>query len=292
MKTLRITTLACLFALLFAGHSFSAQPVTEDPVNIVAWTVGYDYREDSPPYWYPDSMGGQTMFVGSEGISGGYFLLAALINPGLGGCLTDHSQIREVKAKWLGDLDFEFSLLPDTCFNQVPFAPPAFHQSQAWALFMRPQSWDFTGTWAFTLKYNCPTDGLQHKQTREVQPNPPNTIPPKPTGILIERSSNQDYFYVSWTGMGNPLNHPWFGYRVVVYSDEDNCPTNFYGTGFSQWSYADGPNRITVNVPIAHVGKTIRIENRNSYGMAGPPFPSGTLGGSPNRALVRTRLPY
>jgi len=295
METIKISILVCLFALLFAGYSFSGNFVTENPVNIVAWSVGYDYRETNPPYWYPGNMAGETtMFVGSEGISGGYFILTAVINPDLGSCLTDHSQIREVKAEWLGEEPaYAFSLLPDTCFNQIPNAP-AFPECQAWSISLRPVVWQFEGTWKFTLIYDCPKDRKNHIQTREVQPNPSDTIPPKPTGILIEKSPEGDYFYVSWIGMGNPLNHPWFDHRVVVYRDGDNCPTDFFGNRFglsgSAWSYADGPNRITIKVPTAHIGKTIRIENRNSYGMA-TSSPPGTLGGTPNRAVIRTRLP-
>jgi hypothetical protein len=285
MKTIKISILAWLFALLFVGSSFSGNLVTEPPVNIVGWNVNYDYRESDPPYWYPGNNVGETMFVGSEGASGGYFFLVALINPGLGSCLTAHSQIRKVKAEWLGEPPYEFSLVPDTCLNQL-FGHPYFTKTQAWALALRPAVWQFEEPWKFTLTYDC--NGQLRKQTREVQPNPPDTIPPKPSGILIEKVG--EYFNVSWIGMGNPSNHP-FGYRVTVHRDEDNCPIGYFGTGYGPWSYADGPNRITVNVPIAHAGKVIRIENRNNYGMPGPPFPPGTLGAAPNRALIRTRLP-
>ena len=292
MKTIKISILVCLFTLLFVGYSFSANVVTEDPVNIVAWQVGYDYRETNPPYWYPGYMVGTTMYVGSEGVSGGYFGLVAGINPGLGSCLTEHSQIREVKAEWLGETPYAFSLRPGACLNELP-THPAFTESQAWYIYLRLEAWQFEENWKFTLIYDCPKDRKQHIQTREVQPNPSDTIPPKPTGILIEKSPAGDYFYVSWVGMGNPSNHPWFDHRVVVYRDEDWCPTHFFGNRYGQsgsaWSYADGPNRITVNVPIAHAGKEIRIENRNWYGM--PPGSPGFLGGSPNRAIIRTRLP-
>jgi len=182
MKTIKISFLVCFIMLLLVGSSSSAQPVTENPVNIVAWQVGYDYRETNPPYYYPGNLTGETMFVGSEGISGGYFTLVAVINPGLGSCLTNHSQIREVKAKWLGEPSAEFSLVPDTCFNQIP-THPTFTQSQAWFLLLKPEAWYFEGGWAFTLIYDC--NGEKRKQTREVQPNPPNTIPGKPSGIFI-----------------------------------------------------------------------------------------------------------
>jgi hypothetical protein len=128
MKTIRITTLVCLLALSFVGNSFSAQPVKENPINIVTWGAGYDYRQ-SLSFLYPGYRAGETMYTGEEGISGGYFFLAALINPGLGSCLTDHSQIREVKAEWLGDPDYEFSLVPTACLNQLPTTPYKASQS-------------------------------------------------------------------------------------------------------------------------------------------------------------------
>jgi hypothetical protein len=296
MKTIKISILVCLFVPLFVGSSYSASLVTENPVNIVGSFLGYNYVERNPPYWYPgDTVTETIMFVGSEGASGGYFQMVALINPGFGSCLTDHSQIREVKAEWLGEEPgYAFSLLPDICLNQLPTSP-TFLETQAWGIDLRPSAWQFQAPWRFTLIYDCPKDRKQHIQTREVQSNPPNTIPPKPAGILIEKSG--DYFYVSWIGMGkpmdNPFNQPW-DQRVVVYEDEYNCPTDFFGNRFGQsgsaWSYADGPNRITIKVPTAHIGKTIRIENRNSYGMA-TSSPPGTLGGTPNRAVIRTRLP-
>jgi hypothetical protein len=287
MKTIRITTLVCLFALLSVGHSFSAQPVTEDPVNIVTWGAGYDYRQ-SLPFLYPGYRVGEIMYTGEEGISGGYFFLAALINPGLGSCLTDHSQIREVKAKWLGDPDYEYSLTPTTCLNYLPTSP--FTASQPWVTPLRPAAWMFTGTWAFTLVYDCP-DGFIHKQTREVQPNPADTIPPKPTGILVEKSPAGNSFNVSWIGMGNPSSHIQFDYRLSVFRNEDNCPIAVFGNRFGGgWSYADGPNRIKFTVPIVYAGKMLRIEQGNNYGMPLPP-PPGTLGGAPNRASVDIRLP-
>jgi hypothetical protein len=289
MKTAKIATLICLFALLLVGHSFSRQPVTEDPVNIVTWGAGYDYRQ-SLPFLYPGYRAGETMYTGEEGISGGYFFLAAVINPGLGSCLTDHSQIREVKAKWLGDPDYEYSLTPTTCLNFLVNSP--FTAGQPWVTPLRPASWMFTGTWAFTLVYDCPGDGSIHKQTREVQPNPPYTIPPKPTGILVEKSADGSFFNVSWIGMGNPSNHPYFDYRVTVFRDEDICPIASFGNRIRSgiWSYADGPNRITFIVPVSYGGKTIRIEQGNAYGMPAP-APPGTLGGVPNRASVEIRLP-
>lgn len=287
MKTVRITTLVCLFTLLFVGYSFSSQPVTEAPVNIVTWGAGYDYRQ-SLPFLYPGYRVGETLYTGEEGVSGGYFFVAAIINPGLGSCLTDHSQIKEVKAKWLGDPEIELSLAPTPCLNQLPNSPYA--SSQAWVTPLRPAAWMFTGTWEFTLVYDCPIDGLKHKQTREVQPNPPDTIPPKPTGILVEKSTDGNYFFVSWIGMGNPSTHPWFDYRLSVIRDEDTCPIAVFGNRFGGiWSYADGPNRIKFTVPIVYGGKTIRVEQGNAYNM--PPRPPGTLGGAPNRASVDIRLP-
>ena len=289
MKTIKITTLICLFALFFVGHSFSAQPVTEDPVNIVTWGCGYDYRQ-SLPFLYPGYMLGDTMYTGVEGISGGYFIVAAVINPGLGSCLTDLSQIREVKAKWLGDPDYELSLVPSACHSQSPTPPNT--ASQAWATPLRPAAWMFTETWAFTLVYDCPTDGLKHKQTREVHPNPIDTIPPKPTGILVEKSADGNYFYASWIGMGNPTSptHPWFDYRLSVIRDEDNCPIAVFGNRFGgMWSYADGPNRIKFTIPIMYAGKTITLEQGNAFNMPTPP--PGTRGGAPNRASVNIRLP-
>jgi hypothetical protein len=287
MKTIKITTLVCLFALLFVGYSFSKQPITDlNPVNIVTWGCGYDYRQ-SLPFLYPGYMLGDTMFTGGEGISGGYFFVAAVINPdpGLGSCLTDLSQIREVKAKWLGDPDYELSLVPTACHNQLPNTT-----SQAWATPLRPAAWMFTETWEFTLVYDCPIDDSKHKQTRIVQPNPIDTIPPKPTGILVEKSADGNYFYVSWIGMGNPSNHPLFDYRLSVIRDEDTCPIAVFGNRFGGiWSYADGPNRIKLTIPIMYAGKTIRIEQGNGYGM--PPRPPGTLGGVGNRASVDIRLP-
>ena len=283
MKTTKISILVCLFALLLVESSFSGKLVTENPVNIVGWCANYDYRETNPPYWYSGNMNGNTMFVGSEGISGGYFLLAALINPGLGSCLTNHSQIREVKAEWLGEPgepSFAFSLVPDTCFNQI-LNHPTFTQCQVWSLLLRPVVWYFEGSWAFTLIYDC--DGKQHKQTLEVQPNPPNTIPPKPSGILIEKVG--DNFNVSWSMMGTAS---YLGYRVVVYRDEDNCPIAFFPSVYPS-SFEMGTHRVNITVPTTYAGKTIRIENRNSSGMPTPP--PGTLGGTPNRALIRTRLP-
>jgi len=287
MKALRIGTLVCSFALLLVGYSFPSQPVTEDPVNIVTWGAGYDYRQ-TLPFLYPGYRAGETLYTGEEGISGGYFFVAAIINPGLGSCLTDHSQIREVKAKWLGDPDYELSLIPSTCINQL--TTPPYTASQAWVTPLRPAAWMFTETWAFTLVYDCPMDGLKHKQTREVQPNPPDTIPPKPTGILVEKSPLGDSFYVSWIGMGNPVSHPQFDYRLGVIRDEDNCPIALFGNRFGGvWSYADGPNRIKFTVPIMYAGKTISLEQGNAYRM--PPRPPGTLGGAPNRASVSIRLP-
>ena len=268
MKTIKVSILICLFVLLFAGSSFSGNSVTETPVNIVAWSNNYDYRETNPPYWYPDNMSGNTMFVGPEGVSGGYFNLAAAINPGFGTCLTDHSQIREVKAKWLGEPEYESSLLPTTYFNAIPNVP-AFPNAQGWGIFLRPEFWQFEGTWEFTLKYYCSTDGKNHIQTRVVQSVPPNTIPPKPAGILIEKSPEGDYFYVSWFGLGNPYHHPWLSYRVVVYDDEDECPIAYFGSNWSWpavgtfWLYADYPNRITIKVPTTYAGKTIRIVNQS-----------------------------
>jgi hypothetical protein len=293
MKTVKMSILVCLFVPLFVGSSFSAGLVTENPVNIVGSFLGYDYREAHPPYWYPgNTVDEMVMFVGSEGMSGGYFQMAALINPGFGSCLTDHSQIREVKAEWLGEQPgYTFSLLPDTCLNQLPTFPN-FHETQAWALNLRPGDWQFQAPWRFTLIYDCPKDRKQHKQTREVQSNPPNTIPPKPAGILIEKSG--DYFNVSWIGRGNPTLNPLFDHQVVVYRDEDNCPIAYFGNRNGvrdiDWWYADGPNRITVRVPAAHAGKRIRIQNRNFYGidLGSPP---GFVGGSPNRAIIGTRLP-
>jgi len=272
MKTIRISILVCFFTLLLVESSFSDKK--EDPVNIVGWCANYDYRETNPPYWYPGNMSGETMFVGSEGSSGGYFLLCAVINPGLGSCLTDHSQIREVKAEWLGEPSFEFSLVPDTCLNQIP-THPTLTQSQAWALLLRPVPWFFEGSWAYTLIYDC--DGKKHKQKLEVQPNPPNTIPVKPSGILIEKDG--DYFNVSWSMMGTA---DYLGYRVVVYNDEDNCPIAFFSSVYPS-SFEMGAHRVKIRVPITHAGKTIRIENRNSSGTI--------LGSTPNRALIRTRLP-
>ncbi len=284
MKTVKISSLVCLFMFLFVGYSLSGNFVTEDPVNIVAWQVGYDYRETNPPYYYPGNMTGETMFVGSEGVSGGYFILVAVINPGLGSCLTQHSQIREVEAKWLGEPSVEFSLIPDTCFNQIP-THPTFTQSQAWALLLRPVAWYFEGNWEFTLTYDCPKDKKQHKQTLQVQPNPPNTIPVKPSGILIEREG--DYFNVSWTMMGTAS---YLQYRVVVYNDEDNCPIAFFNANNADSSFIEfGAHRVKIKVPISYAGKTIRIENRNISGIP-TPLPN-TLGGAPNRALIRTRLP-
>ena len=282
MKTIKISILVCSFVLLFVESSFSAQFVTEDPVNIVAWSANYDYRETNPPYYYPGNMTGETMFVGSEGISGGYFILVAVINPGLGSCLTNHSQIKEVKAEWLGEPSFKFSLVPDTCFNQFT-GHPTFTQSQAWALLLRPVAWYFEGSWAFTLTYDCPNDKKQHIQTLTVQPNPPNTIPVKPSGILIEKEG--DYFNVSWTMMGTAS---YLNYRVVVYNDEDNCPIAFFSSVYPS-SFEFNSHRVKISVPITYAGKTIRIENRNSSGMPAPP--TGILGGTPNRALIRTRLP-
>ena len=70
MKTIKIITLVCLFALLFVGYSFSKQPITDpNPVNIVTWGAGYDYRQ-SLPFLYPGYMLGDTMHTGVEGISG------------------------------------------------------------------------------------------------------------------------------------------------------------------------------------------------------------------------------
>jgi len=70
MKTIKIITLVCLFALLFVGYSFSKQPITDpNPVNIVTWGAGYDYRQ-SLPFLYPGYMLGDTMYTGVEGISG------------------------------------------------------------------------------------------------------------------------------------------------------------------------------------------------------------------------------
>jgi hypothetical protein len=295
MKSIKISILVCLFALLFAGNSFSASLVTEDPVNIVGSFLGYNYLEQFPPYWYPGNTVTETiMFVGSEGVSGGYFQMTALINPGLGSCLTDHSQIKEVKAEWLGGQQvYAFSLLPDTCLNSLPTFP-TLTETQAWAINLSPGAWQFQAPWRLTLIYDCPKDRKQHKQTREVQSNPPDTIPPKPAGILIEKS--EDYFYVSWIGMGTPMENPWsqpWDQRVAVYEDEFNCPIAWYGNRYGQrgtdWWYADGPNRITVRIPTTHAGKTIRFENRNWYGIA--PGSPGFIG-SPNRAILRTRLPY
>ncbi len=283
MKTIKITSLVCLFAFLSVGYSFSKPPVEDlEPLNIVAWSCGFDYRENIS-YLYPGYMLGATMYVGGEGISGGYFGLAAVIRPSDTTCLADYSQIREVKAEWLGEPKYEISLIGDTCHNQLP--PVVGGGGQAWFAFLRPEEWFFTGAWKFTLVYDCPSDGSTHKQTREVQPNPANTIPPKPSGILIEKVG--EYFNVSWIGMGTA---PYFGYRIVVYSDENNCPIATLGPGFSTpYSYDVGPNRITIGVPIAYAGKMVRIENRNYYLM--PPMLPGTAGATPNRAYVRIRLP-
>jgi hypothetical protein len=151
-------------------------------------------------------------------------------------------------------------------------------------LLLRPLPWFFEGNWAFTVIYDCPNDGKKHKQKLEVQPNPPNTIPVKPSGILIEKDGG--YFNVSWIMMGTA---DYLGYRVVVYNDEDNCPIAFFGRGYGPYSFEIGPHRIKIPVPTIYAGKTIRIENRNSYGM--PTTPPGTLGGYPNRTVIRTRLP-
>jgi hypothetical protein len=295
MKTIRVSILICLFVLLFAGSSFPGNSVTESPVNIVAWSNNYDYRETNPPYWYPNNMSGNTMFVGPEGVSGGYLNLAAAIKPGFGTCLQDHSQIIEVKAKWLGEPEYETSLLPGTCFNVIP-SMSTLSNAQGWGLFIRPEFWQFEGTWEFSLKYDCPADGKTHIQKRKVQSVRADTIPPKPAGILIEKSPAEDFFYVSWIGLGNPSSsqHPWLSYRVVVYDDEDECPIAYFGSNWSwpsstTWSYDDGPNRFKIYVPTTYAGKTIRIQNRNSYGIPTPP--PDTAGWSPNSALIRTRLP-
>jgi hypothetical protein len=211
--------------------------VEEPPANLTGQEAIYDYRD-----------------TGLESNSGAYFLVDA------GGSLLHHNDVLEVKVKHL-ETEQEYTLLPDACTNFLGL------NAQSWAVFLRPSSWMFQGTWRFTMLYKD-SDGYKHKQFVDAVPGPA-VFPPVPSDIEIVKTGG--YITISWSAIGNPFPQPGqpkeYDYRIRIYPDgicPVNCPILY------------NPYEMTVSsyclIPESYVGK-IRLENRRVI-ITPPPYPT------------------
>ena len=261
MRTIRLI-LIISGILLTASITYGAPANDTDSPNFVPWwsSAIYDYRDMG-------SWG--TSPLGTEGISGAYFMVSAVIQTG--NFLTDFNKVISITATH-SPSERTYPLTPHAACRdwQGPNHWP-------WYISLRPENWMFSGSWSFTLVYTG-SNKKEHIQIYNgyldpsgnlipVVAGPIGAITPAVSNIQIMGTGTGD-FLVSWSGIGdNPAN---LDYRIEIYAADDvcvefvyrmesrgnsSCPTGNVCVG----KYDPALNRVSFIVPGTYFGRLVRL---------------------------------
>lgn len=279
MRTMRLI-LAIIGILLVASFTYGAPVYDTGSPNFWPWASSaiYDYRDMG-------SWG--TTPLGTDGISGAYFLVSTIIQ--MDGYLTDFTKVTSITVTH-SPSGRTYPLTPGACRNwQLPNHWP-------WTITLRPEVWMFSGTWSFTLVYTG-SDKKEHIQICDgtvvsntkypIEAAPIGAIPPPVSHIQIVRTDLEN-FLVSWSGIGdNPSN---LDYRIEIYDEYDVCVETVYRmewranscpTGqVCEGTYDSVLNRVSFIVPATYSYRLVRLRNDIIITNKGWP-----------RALKQIRLP-